>query len=54
MVLEQDGFDELADHGLLIRVEFGGGFERQPQVLVGSSFVCGEDESVGADVERDG
>jgi hypothetical protein len=39
-VLEQDSFDELADHGLLVGVQLGGGFERQTQVLVRAAFVC--------------
>jgi hypothetical protein len=39
LVLEQDSLDELTDPGLLVEVELGGGFEREPQAFVGAAFV---------------
>jgi hypothetical protein len=51
-VLEQDGFDELLDHRLLGGVEVGGGLEGEPEIVPWAALVVGEDERVGADVER--
>lgn len=50
LVLEQHGFDGLL--GLFGGVEVGGGFEGEPEVIAGAALVVGEDERVGADVER--
>lgn len=54
LVPELYGFDELPDHRLFVGPEMGGGFEGEPEVVAGSSFVDVEDEAVGADRERDG
>jgi hypothetical protein len=51
LVFEQDGFDELFDHGLLGGVEVGGGLEGELRSSPGPRS-AGEDEGVCADLER--